>query len=309
MSVCSLCPRECGVDRTAARGYCGMGEDAVVANASIHRWEEPCLASLGGAGAVFFSGCSLRCVFCQNHEISHGGVGEPVSDAQLAALFLKLRDCGAQNIDLVSPTHFRKPILRALDRVRDRLKIPVVWNSSGYEKADEIRQLSGYVDVFLPDFKYVSSELSLRLSGAADYFARASEAVEEMFRLVGYPVFSADGAMTRGVLVRHLALPSHGEDSRQVIDYLASHYDRNRLWLSLLRQYFPTHLAKDKNAYPDISRKLTGLEYDRLTEYARARGIVHGYAQTRASAAAEYVPTFSDTVLDSAPCGGYSPPV
>jgi putative pyruvate formate lyase activating enzyme len=286
---CRLCPRNCGADRQKSNGFCKSGKLSSVARADLHMWEEPCISGSRGSGAVFFSGCSLRCVFCQNHEISHTPYGQVLSDDALARVFLHLRDKGAHNINLVNPTHFAKNIINALGMVKKELGIPVVWNSGGYEKSETIASLHGLVDIFLPDLKYVSPALSGKYSSAPDYFDYAKSALAEMFRLVGYPEFDGDGMMKKGVLVRHLVLPSNVEESKKVIDHLAQNYDTNKLYVSLMCQYFPTHKAFD---FPEISRRLTTLEYQKVLKYAREKGIINGFCQEKSSAKEEYVPQF-----------------
>ncbi len=286
---CRLCPRNCGADRSKKNGFCKSGELSAVARADLHMWEEPCISGKRGSGTVFFSGCALRCVFCQNHVISHAPFGSEISDEMLGQIFLSLQSKGARNINLVNPTHFTNNILRALDMVRGKLNIPVVWNTGGYEKAETIRRLSGYVDVFLPDLKYVSPELSGKYSSARDYFEYAKDALAEMFALAGYPRFDNDGMMTSGVLVRHLVLPSNISETMKVIDHLARNFDTEKLYISLMCQYFPTHKAFE---YPEISRRLTTLEYQKVLKYAEICGITHGFYQQRSSAKEEYVPQF-----------------
>lgn len=254
-------------------------------------WEEPCISGKNGSGTVFFSGCSLKCVFCQNFEISHQNKGEIISIERLSEIFLKLQDMGAHNINLVNPTHFSSVIKEALDLIKGKLEIPVVWNSSGYEKAEIIKTLSGYVDIFLPDFKYVTPEIAKKYSQASDYFEYAKNAVKEMTEIAGYPQFSPDGMLKKGVLIRHLVLPSNFRESFKVIDFLSANFDTDRLYLSLMCQYFPAYRACE---YKEISRKLTTLEYQKVIDYAIKSGIRNGFLQERNSATDEYVPQFFD---------------
>ncbi len=290
---CTLCPRKCGADRSAVgeacRSFCGADALVRIARVGLHEWEEPVLSYGKGSGTVFFSGCSLKCVFCQNHEISAGLKGRDISPSELPDIFLKVRDMGASNLNLVNPTHYVREIRAALEKVKGSLGIPVVYNTGGYDRVEALQTLDGLVDIYLPDMKYVSSEYSKKYSGAADYFAVASNAVAEMFRQVGYPAFDAEGHMTHGTLVRHLVLPGLCRDSFAVLEHLAQNYDVSRLYVSIMRQYFPCHKAFD---FPEISRKLTGLEYDKVLEYAEKLGITHGFAQERSSAREEYVPAF-----------------
>ena len=294
MEKCTLCPRNCAVARDGKTfGFCKSPDLPKVSRFSLHMWEEPCISGKNGSGTVFFSGCSLKCVFCQNYEISHENKGEVISVKRLAEIFLRLRDMGAHNINLVNPTHFSGAIKEALDLIRGKLDVPVVWNSSGYEKAEVIKSLSGYVDIFLPDFKYVTPEISKKYSGAEDYFEYAQKAVKEMVNICGYPQFSDDGMMKSGVLVRHLVLPSHTNESFRVIDFLAENFDTKKLYLSLMCQYFPAYRACE---YREISRKLTTLEYRKVVDYAVFHGITNGFLQERDSAAQKYVPQFSDKI-------------
>lgn len=286
---CRLCPRECGADRTRTVGYCGVSDTVRVSRVGLHLWEEPCLSYGKGSGTVFFAGCNLRCVFCQNHEISAGHAGKDIDVKTLAAEFLRLRDRGASNINLVTPTHFADKIASALDSVKSTLGIPVVYNCGGYEKEETLRMLAPYIDIFLPDFKYVSSDLSAKYSGAADYFTVAAKALETMYDIAGYAVFDEDEHMTRGVLTRHLVLPGAHRDSMALLDYLASRYDPSRFAISLMSQYFPTAACSD---IPPLNRRLTTLEYEKVTEHAEALGFTLGYTQDRRSAKEEYVPSF-----------------
>lgn len=290
MTHCTLCPRRCGADRTRRRGFCGMGDKLTVARADLHWWEEPCLVGKGGSGAVFFSGCSLRCVFCQNYVISHEGKGESITPERLVSLFEELQNRGAENINLVNPTHFTHVISQALDLFSPKRHIPVVWNSGGYERPEVLETLAGQIDIFLPDLKYVSPEISLRYSGAADYFGFASASLETMFRIAGYPKMDEQtGMMQSGVLVRHLVLPSLIKESYRVIDYLTGTFDTKRLYVSLMCQYFPSYRASE---FPEINRRLTTLEYQHVLEYAHKKGLHLGFCQEKTSAKEEYVPTF-----------------
>ena len=288
-SPCKLCPRNCGADRKYKKGFCRSGIYPIVARADLHMWEEPCITGKNGSGAVFFSGCNLGCVFCQNYQISHNGTGEEITDRKLADIFLMLKEKGAENINLVNPVHFTPNIINALDIVKDKLGIPVIWNSGGYEKKETIRLLSGYIDIFLPDLKYITPELSEKYSGARDYFKAASEAIDEMLALAGYPVFDNEGKMIKGVLVRHLILPSHLRETKLIIDYLSNTYDKSKFWISLMSQYVPFYKAF---AYPEISRKLTTLESQRAAEYAGEKGLIHGFCQDISAAGDKYVPEF-----------------
>jgi putative pyruvate formate lyase activating enzyme len=231
-SPCNLCPRQCGVNRNTETGFCGCGSEIKVARAALHFWEEPCVSGRGGSGTVFFSGCNLGCVYCQNDEISRGGAGKEVSPERLAEIFLKLQAQGAHNINLVTATPHLPGICRALDIAKPALHIPVVYNCGGYERAETIRALSGYVDVYLPDIKYFSGELSKRYSGAADYFSVASKAVKEMVSQAGALEYDTEGMLRRGVLIRHLVLPGARKDSMAILQWLAEELPKGRYLLA-----------------------------------------------------------------------------
>lgn len=286
---CTLCPRNCGRDRTKEKGFCGADDKIRIARVGLHEWEEPCISYGKGSGTVFFSGCSLKCVFCQNHEISSGLRGRDITASELPDIFLRVRDMGAVNLNLVNPTHYSLDIAKALEKVKDKLGIPVVWNTGGYEKTETLKTLSGLVDIYLPDIKYHSSEYSLKYSAAKDYFDVTFSAIEEMFRQTGYPKFDSEGHMKSGVLIRHLVLPGMYRDSMEILDKLSEKYDTSGLYISIMRQYFPTYKAYE---YPEISRKLTTLEYDKVIKHAENLGITNGYTQEKSSAREEYVPDF-----------------
>lgn len=287
---CRLCPRNCGVNRLAGEtGACGMGHTLRAARAALHAWEEPCLSGERGSGAVFFSGCPLNCVFCQNRQISAGVCGKELSVHRLAAIFLELQEKGAHNINLVTPTHFLPSICDALDQARrDGLTLPVVYNTSGYEKAEVLRMLEGYVDIWLPDFKYISSDIAGRYSAAPDYFSHASAALAEMVRQAGDPQFDGDGMMQRGVIVRHLLLPGCAEDSRAVIRYLFETY-RHRIYLSIMNQYTPLSWVQP---YPELNRPITPQEYDAILDYALSLGVENAYIQEEGTAEESFIPLF-----------------
>lgn len=289
MNGCTLCPRKCKADRESSVGFCGVDSRIKIARADAHMWEEPCISGSRGSGTVFFSGCNLGCIFCQNYEISSGRGGRHVTEDELCDIVLSLQEKGVHNINFVTPTHYTDAILRVLDRIKHKLSVPVVWNTGGYERVETVERLSGYVDIFLPDMKYVNPLVSQRYSGASDYFENASRALFKMFEIAGYPQFDKDGMMTRGVLVRHLVLPSNIKESFAVLDFLAKSFDKERLYVSIMRQYFPCHRAGE---FPEIARKLTSLEYQRVTEYARGLGITNGFLQKKDCADAKYVPPF-----------------
>lgn len=284
---CRLCPRECGADRSMGPGACGEGDVLRIARASLHKWEEPPVCTGNGSGAVFFGGCPLSCCYCQNYSISQLGTGFDISAEELCDIMLRLRDEGACNINLVSASHFLPTVLTALDRVKSRLGIPVMYNSSGYEKVESLKQLNGYVDIYLPDFKYYSSELSERYSAAGDYFERASQAVAEMFRQTGKPRLDGD-SLKSGVIVRHLALPSHRDDSIRVIKYLGETYKPDEIMLSVMRQYTPVYRSCE---FAQINRRLTTFEYNSILDEVRKYGFCC-YIQEKQAADEGFIPEF-----------------
>ena len=289
--ACQLCPRRCGIDRFRARGFCGAGTELRIARAALHHWEEPCLVGNGGSGAVFFSGCTLRCCFCQNFPISRENFGKEVSVRQLADIFLRLEAEGAENIDLITPTHFLPGIARALELVKHRLRIPVMMNCGGYERADIIRRLDGCIDIYLPDLKYKSPELSRKYSAAGDYFEQAIPAIQEMIRQVGSPDLQVPPpgiVLKKGVIIRHLVLPSCRKDSIALLQEMAEHFPAHQWLLSLMSQYTPFGRA---SAFPEIDRRLTSFEYDSVLKEA-LRLDLRGYMQEKSSAREEYTPPF-----------------
>ena len=287
---CTLCPRRCNTDRTKSPGFCGETDKVRIARADLHLWEEPCLVGEHGAGTVFFSGCSLKCCFCQNYEISALGKGFEVTTRELGDIFLKLRDMGAANIDLVSPTHFVPQIYSALDMVKDSLKIPVVYNCGGYEQVQTLKMLEGRVSIFLPDLKYYNSALSQKYSAAADYFPAAINAIKEMVRIAGKPVFDPNGVMQRGVIVRHLVLPGQRHDSMRLLDELASAFDTDQILISIMSQFVPVYKAC---AHKELSRRTSTFEYNSVVDHAVKLGF-EGFFQQRSSANTHFIPEFYD---------------
>lgn len=288
---CTLCPRRCGVDRTRGQlGFCKMPGQIHAARAGVHYWEEPVISGSFGSGAVFFSGCTLKCAFCQNYDISQENFGKPMTSAELRAAFERLIDEGVQNINLVTPTHFLSDILPALE---PKLPVPVVYNCGGYESVETLRQLEGKIDVYLPDFKYSDNALAKRLSSAPDYFETASAAILEMYRQVGKPVIE-DDEMKRGVLVRHLVLPGCVDNSLGVLDWVAEHFRSGEILFSLMSQYVPMGRAAEM---PPFDRRITELEYDSVLSYMMLLGIEDGYTQDFSSAERGYTPSFDLTGL------------
>ena len=288
---CTLCPRRCGVDRTRGQlGFCKMPGQILAARAGVQFWEEPVSSGSFGSGAVFFSGCTLKCAFCQNYDISQENFGKPLTSAELRAAFERLIDEGVQNINLVTPTHFLPDILPALE---PKLPVPVVYNCGGYESVETLRQLEGKIDVYLPDFKYSDNALAKKLSSAPDYFETASAAILEMYRQVGKPVLE-DDEMKRGVLVRHLVLPGCVDNSLGVLDWVAEHFRSGDILFSLMSQYVPMGRAAEM---PPFDQRITELEYDSVLSYMMLLGIEDGYTQDFSSDERGYTPSFDLTGL------------
>lgn len=291
MRRCTLCPRNCGADRMVGRmGYCGAPARITAARAALHMWEEPCISGEKGSGAVFFSGCSLGCVYCQNYRISGGSLGKEISEEQLCEIFLRLQDeDGAANINLVTAGHYVPQICLALERARSRgLSIPVVYNSSGYEKPQTLQMLDGLVDIYLPDFKYMDGGLAKAFSKAPDYPERAMEALACMVRQAPVCRFDADGYMTEGVIVRHLILPGHVKNSKAVLSYLHETYG-DSIYISIMNQYTP---VADFSDHPELNRKVTEREYERVLDYALSIGIENAFIQEGDTASESFIPLF-----------------
>ena len=291
LSSCTLCPRECGVNRLRGEtGFCRCGEKVRIARAGLHMWEEPCISGSGGAGTVFFSGCSLRCCYCQNYQVSHEGKGFELTAEELAQVFLSLQCIGAETIELVTGAQYVPMILTSLDICGERLKLPVVYNSGGYESLKTLELLRGRVDVFLPDIKYSSPELAQKYSKAADYPETAFAAVKKMVDIAGKPRLDDKGRLLSGVVVRHLALPGCRHDTEAVLRRLADEIGTENILLSLMSQYIPVGEAM---AHKELSRRISTFEYNRAAELAQELGF-SGYFQQRSAAKDEYVPEFYD---------------
>lgn len=291
LKECHLCPKNCGVDRLAGqKGFCGVDAGIMVARAALHMWEEPCISGKEGSGAVFFSGCSLGCAFCQNRTISKGQSGKVITVEHLAELFLDLQAQKANNINLVTAGHFLPQVRDALILAKEQgLTIPVVYNSSGYEKAEMLRYLEGLVDIYLPDLKYLEADLAGKYSHAKDYPEVAMKALEEMVRQVRTPEFDERGMMKKGVIVRHLLLPGHVRNSKKVLEYLYGTYG-DQIYISLMNQYTPMPAMKDD---PQLSRKVTDREYDRLLDHAISFGVTNCFIQEGETAKESFIPEFN----------------
>lgn len=293
MSICQMCPRRCGADRqNGAVGYCGVGATVRIARSALHLWEEPIISGTRGSGTIFFAGCNLRCVYCQNYEVSHTGKGRELTVRELSERMLSLQQQGAHNINLVTPSHYVEPIAEALRAIRSRLYVPVIYNCGGYESIEAIDALEGLVDIYMPDFKYCSPTLSRDYSGAEDYFEVAKNAVWRMFRQVGRPELSAKGMMTRGLLVRHLVLPGCRKDSIAVLQALADMFSPDDFLLSLMSQYTPEFVPADC-PYDNLKRRITSLEYESVVKEMQ-RHAFQGFVQSRTSATPDYTPNFNE---------------
>lgn len=293
MEKCTLCPRNCKKNRSMGeRGICGQTDTLKVARAALHYWEEPCISGEKGSGAIFFSGCALHCVFCQNQQIANGTAGKEISGGRLTEICLELQEKGANNINLVTPGHFVPQIIPALERAKEQgFSIPIVYNTGSYENVDTIKSLEGIVDIYLPDFKYMSSELSAAYSHAPDYSKVAKEAIAEMVRQTGEPAFyerEGQELMKRGVIVRHLLLPGHAADSKEIVRYLYETYGDD-IFISIMNQFTP---LPQLEKYPELNRKVTEKEYDELVDYAIELGVENGFIQEGGTAEESFIPEF-----------------
>jgi len=290
MNNCILCPRECGADRENGKtGFCGMSALPSAALASVHMWEEPCISGEKGSGTVFFSGCNLKCVFCQNFDISQEGNGKEITVERLSEIFIEQQQKGVHNINLVSAGHFIPAVKKALIIAKSSgLSIPVVYNSNGYEKAEALKELEGLIDIYLPDIKYFSSDISKEYSFAEDYYEVAMEAVKEMYRQVGKNQFDEKGILKKGVIIRHLVLPSCRQDSKKILSAIKENFGNN-VYISIMNQYTPMYKAKD---IKPLNRRLTTFEYEDVIEYFFDIGLENGYMQGRLSATDAYTPVF-----------------
>ncbi len=285
---CTLCPRRCLADRTRQRGYCGASESVRVARAALHFWEEPCISGTNGSGAVFFSGCQLHCVYCQNRAISYGDVGKEITVEHLSELFFRLQAQGAHNINLVTPDPYLPQVALAIRMAKQRgLSLPFLMNCSGYETEEALRSLQGLIDIYLPDFKYRSPLLAKKYSHAPDYPVVAEKAIAEMVRQQPSCRFDRHGLLQSGVLVRHLLLPGHVSDSKRVLAYLHQTY-HEQIFISIMRQYTPFAMQ----AYPELNRPVTEQEYDELVSFACDLGIRQAYIQDGEAVSESFIPAF-----------------
>lgn len=289
---CNRCPRGCGAERKNGQemtyGFCRVPEQPVLARAALHFWEEPCISGEEGSGTVFFSGCNLQCVYCQNRPIASGAVGRAITTERLAEIFLELQEQGANNINLVTPSHYYPEIRQALQSVRSRLHIPVISNTSSYETVEQLREMEGFIDLYLADYKYASRELARRYSHAEDYPEVAMQALREMFRQTGEPVFDEQGRMKRGMIIRHLLLPGYVEESKQAIRRLYEEFG-DAVHLSIMNQYTPVGME----GYPELNRRVTKEEYEELVQAAIDLGVENGFIQEGETAEESFIPAFT----------------
>ncbi|VYU59920.1 radical SAM protein [Clostridium tertium] len=290
LESCKLCPRNCGINRLKDKtGYCGAGKNIRVARAALHYWEEPCISGNIGSGTVFFSYCTLKCVFCQNYNISQCSFGKEITIDRLAEIFLELQGKGALNINLVTPTHYVPQIIEALKIAKEKgLNLPIIYNSSGYENIETIKLLKGYIDVYLPDMKYFNSKYSMKYSKAKDYFLYAKEAIEEMVNQVGEVKFDKSGIIKKGVIIRHLMLPGLLFDSKKIIDYIHNTYG-NKVYISIMNQYTPLEHVK---IYPELNKPLNQKHYEALIDYALSIGVENGFIQEEGTDKESFIPLF-----------------
>ena len=293
LQKCEICPHNCKVDRTKGEvGRCKCSDKIKIALASVHRYEEPCISGKNGSGTVFFSNCNLNCKFCQNYEISQEGKGIEVSTEELANIFIKQQKKGVHNINLVTPTMYGYQIIEAIKIARENgLTIPIIYNSNGYENEQTIKDLEGYIDVYLPDLKYYENELGKKYSGVNNYFEHASKAILEMYKQVGKPQFNKEGIITKGLMIRHLVLPNNIENSKKVLKWIKENIDE-AVYINIMVQYFPTYKAKE---IEELNRKLSKEEYEEIEDYVYELDIKNGYMQELGEHEEEYVPEFNLT--------------
>lgn len=295
MTLCYICPHRCGVDRpetmssSGTFGSCGCGMKPIVARAGLHMWEEPCISGTRGSGTVFFSGCNLHCIFCQNHKISCEGFGKEITIEHLQKIYQDLIAQGAHNINLVTPTHFAQAIIESL---KEKLSVPVVYNTSGFETIDTLRKLQGKVQIYLPDFKYSDDLAAIKYSNAPDYFRITAAAIKEMYRQTGDYIIDDEGILQSGVLIRHLILPGLIDNSKRVIDWVAETFKQGQVLFSLMHQYIP---CGDAAKYPEINRTVSKAEYEEIEAYLFASGIEDGFVQDGDAASCDFIPDFDGT--------------
>ena len=287
--ICNMCPRKCSADRKNSVGFCGVPQDFVIARAALHHWEEPCISGKNGSGTVFFSGCNLRCVYCQNYPISHGCFGTRISDKRLTEIFDSLIEQGAENINLVNPTHYALQLIRVLKDYKS--PVPVVYNSSGYESVETLKRLEGVIDIYLPDLKYITADRAQKYSAAADYFEKASAAIAEMRRQVPEDVVSPDGKLLKGLIIRHLILPMNTNRSIEIFSWIKKTLGERTL-VSLMAQYTP---CGEIDAFPELQRRITERESNKVLSFLEEEGFENAFVQQRTAADSGFIPDFDLT--------------
>lgn len=290
-NICNQCPRKCGVDRSDKFGFCGVPAGIKVAKAFPHMWEEPCVSGKMGSGAIFFSGCNLKCVYCQNFDISQKNFGKVISIHRLQDIIIELQDKGVHNINLVNPSHYTEAIRQVLAdlKLQDKLAVPVVYNTNGYETVDTLETLEGLVNIYLPDMKYSSGKVAEKYSRAIDYPEVSKKAVIEMYNQVGSPVFDSEGIIQRGLIIRHLILPGHVTESINILNWISDNLPKS-VYVSLMSQYTPYYAAEQ---HPEINRPITRYEYEKVVNHLYKLGLENGYIQERQSADIQYIPEFN----------------
>ena len=294
LGKCNLCPRNCLVNRTKENGVCGCSDKMVIARASLHMWEEPCISGETGSGTIFFSGCNLKCIFCQNYQISNEIIGSTVTIEEFSNICLNLEKQGANNINLVTPTPYVPLIIEGIKLAKQKgLKIPIVYNTSSYENVDTIKMLDGIIDIYLPDLKYFNDDYAIKYSHAKDYFKYASSTIKEMYKQVGKPIFNKDGIMTKGIIVRHMMLPGLLDDSKEIIKYLYETYGNN-IYISIMNQYTP---IKKFDRFTELNNKVSDNDYNELVNYACDLGIEKAFIQEGETQSESFIPDFLNQVL------------
>lgn len=294
LKKCNLCPRNCLVNRNEKSGFCGMKNKLVVAKAYLHMWEEPCISGENGSGTIFFTGCNLKCIFCQNKDISTKLIGQEVTIENFSNICLNLEKQGAHNINLVTPTHFVPLIIEGIKLAKEKgLTIPIVYNTNSYENIETIKMLDGIVDVYLPDLKYYDNEYAIKYSHAPNYFNVATKIVDEMIKQVGTPKFNKNGLMTKGVIVRHLMMPGLKDDTKQILSYLHNKY-KNKIYISIMNQYTP---IRHFERYQELNNKINENDYNEIIDYAINLGIKKAFIQEGETASESFIPNFFDQDL------------
>jgi len=289
LKKCNLCPRNCLINRSKTTGICGMKDKLMIARASLHMWEEPCISGTNGSGTIFFTGCNLKCIFCQNHDISTKLIGQEITIEDFSNICLNLQKQGANNINLVTPTHFVPLIIEGLKLAKQKgLTIPIVYNTSSYENIETIKMLDGIIDIYLPDLKYYDNEYAIKYSHAPNYFNYAKLAIEEMFKQVGKPKFNKEGIMTSGIIIRHLMMPGLKEDTKQILNYLHNKY-KNNVYISIMNQYTPIRNFKN---FKELNNKISENDYNEIINYAIDLGIKKAFIQEGDTASESFIPNF-----------------